>query len=382
MKTACILHNLMLTVDGMDKFNWESLSPENEDEEEGEEDVEDDNLDAIVSKKLQPPVVTPTTLHGATLNPKEPQHYSLLKKLLVTNFVRQYQIGDLHWPRKMSNDSRTGLPKTPPPVARLEEARVTIQPLPGNQLKSLYTKNSDLRRKALDGEYRLPIGRGLFSSMFLKKNANLGQFNGEIIDQSTFDSREEAGLGGYCIALGSGNYLDCYPAVQQGQCMLSLANDARQCFNISTGKTAINNCEFRISQSTASLVTSRNVLPNTELCVNYGNGYELPALLYSTSFNKCTKSVFYLLFEITYYGYYIDTRPISVQKVIFFSYLQSLIVLYSSLIRRSMSSEVSTSAAAAVTLTLEEAELVVVVAAAFANSARRSNARVFRALSK
>jgi Plant transposon protein len=231
MKTACILHNLMLTVDGLNKFNWECVDPDNDNEEEDDEEMEEDNLDAIVSKKFQPPVVTPTTIHGITLNPKEPQHYWLLKRNLVTNFIRQYQIGDVHWPRKMKNYLRAQLPKTPPPVARLEEARVTIPLLPGNQHKSLYTKQSDLRRKAADGEYRLLIGKGLFSSLFLKKDTNLGQFEGEIIDQATFDSREAAGLGGYCIALGSGNYLDCYPAVQQGQCMLSLANDARQCYN-------------------------------------------------------------------------------------------------------------------------------------------------------
>jgi hypothetical protein len=223
-----------------------------------------------------------TSLRGISLYSNQSHAHWTLKELLVKNFTHQYSIGDLYWPRLFKALNRKNFPKAPP-INRVLEAGFQIPILQNNLLccKSLYIKPSDLRASRDGKVYNITIGNGLFTSLPLKKNTKLGQFQGEIINLEMKEERILAGKGGYMINFNETMFLDCYDsAIVTKTCLLSLANSAYKCYNINTSKKATNNCKLVIDpiQRTATIETLRYINANTELLYNYGNDYIFPNL--------------------------------------------------------------------------------------------------------
>jgi hypothetical protein len=234
MKTACILHNIMLTVDGVDKFNWETLDSDvDSDGPAAAAQQPFDERDIVLRRGFKRGLPTCTSLIGRTYVSNLTQHYSCIKESLVVNFTHQYQIGDLHWPRSFNAESCNAFPKAPP-INRIREAGLVLPGLQGDHLKSLYVKDSDLRARSADGSYSTPIGKGIFSSLPLTTRTKLGTVLGEFIDRETMEQREADGKGGYILRLNENCFLDCYENAKAERCLMSLANDAYKCYNIST----------------------------------------------------------------------------------------------------------------------------------------------------
>ena len=77
----------------------------------------------------------------------------------------------------------------------------------------------------------------------------------------------------YCIRLNAGFVLDCKmnSSGENPICYLSMANSASNCFNISQGTKAKNNCEINIIQNPPSVILYANqqIDPHVELCWLY-----------------------------------------------------------------------------------------------------------------
>ena len=115
-------------IDEKDVFEWERLDPEGE----GEYDIDDvinfDAIDISPKKRFDKPVVTPTTIKGCNFVHSKKEHYHTLKEKLVIHLQRQYQIGDLHWPRNLNAAMRNEMPKAPP-IERLLNGGQYMPPL-------------------------------------------------------------------------------------------------------------------------------------------------------------------------------------------------------------------------------------------------------------
>jgi hypothetical protein len=265
-KCACMLHNMMITYNGMDIFEWEktvdwsTVDPDLEDDAYEEEKDDSTLPDEDIGEEylpLQPaPIITHTTLPGRQFNASSAADYIVLRERLVTHFRHNYELGMVRWPGRstVAQRFRMRIPRLPR-ILRNE-----------TQL-CLYTKPSDFRLiESLNGNDR--IGRGLFSCLQYKRNDVVAQYRGVYVDLDAYliTIQAQPNRKGYGILSGDGRVLDCYDYYLSGAC---LANNALGCTNITTGMNAVCNCIMIFEDNRILLVCNTVVIPpNTELALN------------------------------------------------------------------------------------------------------------------
>ena len=123
---------------------------------------------------------------------------ALLRSALVQHFHYQYNIGDLQWPRNMSND-----------IERVLRFGTIDRRAQDQLLLALYVQPSSLVDR-----YGNPIGDGLFSNIGYTRSDLICYFVGEWISSDTAEERQAAGFGGYMIEYTGQEVLDCYSSTR------------------------------------------------------------------------------------------------------------------------------------------------------------------------
>ena len=123
--------------------------------------------------------------------------------------------------------------------------------------KSHYQNNSDI-----------PIGKGLFSGIGLKKNDHICTFLGEERPHEEYDERVQRELGGYAHHLTNDTVIDCFNF--RSQCKASMPNTSRELFHVVSGRAATNNADIRVvtRRKLVRLVATVDIPPNTEIITN------------------------------------------------------------------------------------------------------------------
>ena len=132
--------------------------------------------------------------------------------------------------------------------------------------KSHYRNNSDI-----------PIGKGLFSGICLKKNDPICTFLGEERPPKEYDERVQRGLGGYAHHLTNYTIIDCFNFRTINKYKASMTNASRGLFHIVSGRAATNNSDIRVDtrRRLVRLVATVDIPPNTEIITSYGGAYNL-----------------------------------------------------------------------------------------------------------
>ena len=185
----------------------------------------------------------------------------MLRSALVQHFHYQYNIGDLQWPRNMSNETKR--------VLRIG----TIDRRAQDQLLlALYVQPSPLVDR-----YGSPIGDGLFSNIGYTRGDLICYFVGEWISSDTAEERQAAGLGGYMIEYTNQEVLDCYSSTRAGRCKASYANSPYQVTNsVNPNEVVRANCEIAcdyVNRRIALRCLVASIFPHTELLWKYGVKY-------------------------------------------------------------------------------------------------------------
>lgn len=296
-KTCCILHNMLLQLDGYDISAWEmdaqwdsinmepdewelpdgigdnipeAVEAEDDDDNqvdfepfEGVEEVEEvgDNQVIVLSPARRPrrlPVVF--DLH----HPEE------LKKALIEHFAVSFRLGRIQWPKNMGQNQRS-LMNRPSPITETGAIMRALSMV----RDTLYIKESNLRLIQRDQLLNC-IGKGLFTSITIRKGEIISDFVGEFITEVEGDSRTDAGVGGYQVKYERGCLLDCYKYLHVCKC--SYANSPVNCFDTHTGTNAISNATISIDykRKKISLKATHDIGPDTEILFNYGPDYIYP----------------------------------------------------------------------------------------------------------
>lgn len=253
VKTCCILHNMLLSHDGLHEYAWDNDNPDMSDEDIfGHEEEEMDDNAVILGVWQQPldTIVLNTTPKGRSFDSTNRNDYFAIKSALVTHLHFQWKYRQLQWPKRFRSD-----------VKRLHPLR-RIQDIMGPFYEeALYVKSSDL---IVVRDPNVSIGQGLFCNVFLPRQPEgirLCEFKGTIISVLEFQRRTTLGRGGYGIEVEDG-ILDCYEEAKvNATCKASLANCARGCRDITTGTPAVNNCKIVVNQNKVGLYT----IPNTTI---------------------------------------------------------------------------------------------------------------------
>jgi hypothetical protein len=274
VKTCAILHNMLLAYDGLDEFKWNKTGEwEGEDPDMSDETIyfheptlmDDDNEHVIPVHRFIP-VRNDTTAVGRRFRSNNRNDYSIIHECLVSHFFHQWRYGQLQWPLRFD-----GKCKSLHPMKRVQDA------LAVHTYDSLYVKPSDLVL-VHEGRHRpdVNMGDGLFCSMLLpsaRHGIKLAEFKGIKISQHVMVLNDVRGKGGYVIT-SSGELIDCYSNAKNGTCKASMANSARNSYNRSEGRMAVNNCTLK----NGALWTKPNTtIPmNRELLWAYHNSYRFP----------------------------------------------------------------------------------------------------------
>lgn len=288
--SCCILHNMLLEIDGYDISAWEldvawervDMSPvwdlpvdlddapvvedvfvndEGPPIEpfEGVEfaEVVQDNGVVELSPRREPVV------RVLTIPLRQP---SKLRDLLVKHFSCQYRLGRVQWPKNMRRTDRLLLGRSAPvktPAAIMRALSIVRE--------TLYVKNSDLRLMMGEDVIDL-IGLGLFSSIPVRKDEVISHFIGEFVTHAERLRRKRvSGKEEYTIRYNHRYYYDCSPFLEV--CKLSRANDPSECFNIKTRAEAIANAYLSIDLIGKRLCLKAliDIPPNQEIAWVYGD---------------------------------------------------------------------------------------------------------------
>jgi hypothetical protein len=279
IKTCAILHNMLLTYDGLDEFtwqkntNWDKEDPNMSDDDLYYHQPSAMNVDNLTNqvRSHHAPLVVDTTPMGRRWKGNRRSEYEPLRKALVMHLYYQWMYGQLDWPMRFSPRA-----KKLHPMKRIGALMNDVV------LKSLYEKRADI--VLLENGLHYDVGKGLFSSMLLPSAPNgvkLCSFKGDYITKQEYDRRVAAGRGGYCLLTdrkGNDRYLDCYRMMLRKTCLASKANTALNAFNLSTQSAAVNNCSVHVRGENCTLFTKKNtsIPANRELLWAYQTGYVYP----------------------------------------------------------------------------------------------------------
>jgi hypothetical protein len=265
-KTAVMLHNMLIIYNAKDNINWVTFHPD--DDSDSYEEMDDFiDIRKIDCNSLN--IVRQTTPIGRTYSVKNDQHYTSRRNNLVHHFNFVYKLSLVKWPVRSDVGQRLRL--------RIYQGKENKS----YNTNALYIKRSDFRSTIVE-DYN--IGNGLFSHKKYYKDDVIAVFNGTIMLRTVYDEVEvPAGRGGYAIAIkkdpitNAARVLNCYNQRKNNICFASCSNNAKNCINITTNTTAVNNCKIIInSNDVVKLVCNRKcgIEAHTELAWNYGNEYQ------------------------------------------------------------------------------------------------------------
>jgi hypothetical protein len=312
METACILHNMLLILDGYDIGAWElnvdwsdiTLDPSywevplNEERPLGavadelavheEIEAEDVNI-AVPFAGLPGPdeegaIAPQLAIHLGNRNNNQNvvrpaivipiAQPEVLRRYLITHFDVSYRLGRLQWPKSMQQRDRSRFRINRPVTgfSAIMRALAYIN-------DALYVKESDYRREGrTPGNYVVSIGNGLFSMLPLRAGDVIADFVGEYITPAEARNRDDVGKGGYQVYINNNCVLDCYGFTDR--CKASMANSPYKCKNISTNEMAVANAKLSIDniRKKTRLIATKDIGPDNEIFWNYGRFYRYPIL--------------------------------------------------------------------------------------------------------
>jgi len=123
-------------------------------------------------------------------------------------------------------------------------------------------------------ESRKSIGNGLFAMFKIRKDNRIATFRGEKITNAEYNERKRHGFGGYANYLSVDCVLDCYSMAKAGISIASMANSPKGIYHAVTGQHAKENANLVIKDGEVYLVAIEDILPNCEIFVKYGPGYQ------------------------------------------------------------------------------------------------------------
>ena len=298
MHSCCIIHNMLLVVDGLNVINWETnidweleqseygitadhddtstddfmefyveqndRSNNNDEYHIGNNEGAAENLDNSNAVAFNPP---PAVIHQLNSISHENK-----RRVLVTHFSHMYSKGLLKWPKGLDKTKKKALPIRKVHQAILR-ARLVLQNNPNSffELPKLIVKESNLRTN-LDNK---KIGFGLFSIGTFKKDEKITDFIGEIITMEEYNMRAIAGKGGYCVSFRSQTMvLDCYQSAKDNVCFASMANSIKNT-PLDQRRKLTYNAALRVDEyrKQAYLRGINNILPDTEITYSYQTEY-------------------------------------------------------------------------------------------------------------
>jgi uncharacterized protein len=121
--------------------------------------------------------------------------------------------------------------------------------------KQLFVKTSKLPNS----------GKGLFTKKFIPKGTRIVEYKGKI--SAWKDVKDEDGRNGYIFYVTRNHVID---ALRTKSALARYANDARGLSKI-TG--VINNCDYVTDGLKAYIESKKDILPGTEILVDYGKDY-------------------------------------------------------------------------------------------------------------
>lgn len=324
--TCCILHNMLLSMDGLDVFEWENnvnwaelnddeifvdieqstdelneiVLHDDENAVEVQDQVEVENFEyndpsPTLEQNCSHSTTSSTTTITVTDNVRSCFSYHGKRNLLMKHFAIAYNKGRVQWPLNFSQVKKNKYPvQVPDVVPRVLSITTTNEDrglVSGTENMIVPTSESFLYRavsKLKSINSNLSIGLGLFTNKKLIGGTHVAYYKGEFIDKTEMLKRTNIlHQGGYMIGIsnhGCGKIMDCYAAATRGECLASLANSPTGCkySDSSSDKVPKSNCDIRINlrvnPTTVRLVvkTKMVVEANEELLVAYGNGYRYP----------------------------------------------------------------------------------------------------------
>jgi hypothetical protein len=277
MKTAAILHNMLLDYDRLNLENteefWSKLDPD--ETEHYEIDIiekynkkkmpEQTTIDAL-TEDYSMPLVDRDFQPIQVFNEQNILHFA---QALQIHFKHQYRLGILSWPKLMGRRQRK---KYPIVTASVENNAVSRA--------ALYVRDSDLLGRDKNKiTYTSPVGKGLFSSVSYKKNDIICYFSGKERGRKALKKSIKEGTDGYIIHFNKKRHLDCYNHCKKGECLASFANSCKKvkCRH-DPEKIIKSNSSICVSRKNkiASLKASCSILPHTEIITSYHAGYKFP----------------------------------------------------------------------------------------------------------
>jgi hypothetical protein len=288
MHTACALHNMLLESDGHTNFtNWETnidwniLDPDKElttEEEHAaaaaasttaaeEKAGEGEEEEPIQPLRLNAHFTASADVdHDWTQRPEyisDGDRHAAFTDALVTSFAVQRHNGDVRWPASFDARKRGLFPERF--ISRLGEQQVPVS-------SYVYVRESDLRVVSTQEK----IGKGLFASRPIAKKTHVGQFTGTVTEAVAYDRlpRERQG---YALQMTENRVLDCFTQAKSGACLMSMANQPHNCYNVCTGLPATANCGLIVSSKSKGyfrLVATKDIGVNEELLWPYGPDYK------------------------------------------------------------------------------------------------------------
>ena len=300
--SCCILHNMLLILDGLDISAWEldaawdslELDPSLWDIEEDTTSISS----SVLSPTLDsiPDVVIPFNGLPDTnqfidnglevyVSPSRPRSNNeirifpikaptTLKRALIDHFSICYRLGRIQWPKNMKMVVRNtmNMPKPITDHAAIVRALAMIR-------ETLVVRNSLHNRlcKVSRSIANLKsIGKGLFSIIQMEKNEVISDFIGEFISKDVAKSRCLEGKGGYQLEGAQNKIYDCYNF--KHICKASMANSPTKCINMNTGSAATANARLVYDRNRYKfrIVCLTTIYPNDEILFNYSKDYVYP----------------------------------------------------------------------------------------------------------
>jgi hypothetical protein len=324
--TACILHNMLLLLDGYDIAAWEhdvdwsdvEMDPRLWTPEEvvvaaegvdvvvqgmevaddeivgavgvsgvpvGSENLEDDV--EVVPFEGQPDipvdgglvqggaagrVVSPVRAVQGAAKQFPLTQLGQFKRELITHFWTCFRLGRIQWPKKMKGRRGIGNVATISSPDAIYRALAYVH-------DSLIIQPSSLRREGrTPGNYVVDIGDGLFTTMTILSNEPISDFIGDLVSNEERLRRENAGSGGNMKEIELDLFLDSSRFLQK--CKASKANSPFKCIVASTRRPAVANAKLLINtrNKRVSLVAVKAIGPGDEILFEYDEGFIFPQL--------------------------------------------------------------------------------------------------------
>jgi SET domain-containing protein len=132
------------------------------------------------------------------------------------------------------------------------------------------------------GDKFLSVGKGLFAKSEYKKGDEIIQYRGDLISVQQYQEREQNMEGGYCIQISKDQVLDCYRAMQRGECLASMTNCPSNAYVVKEKKFVSAppaNARITVNRryNTVCLKAMRNIRIDEEITCSYSKTYVYPS---------------------------------------------------------------------------------------------------------